>query len=207
MSIFNKYLSTGIVVLFIILITSVYTLYKLNSRLKDELSIAVANEKALMMEASEFENHNGMLQLTISQLEYSMDSVITKMNDLRKELKIKDKNLEQLGYISESLGRVDSIVFRDTIFSRPNINIDTIIGDKWYNININLKYPGSITIKPEFYNELFLIIDYKKETLRPPKKFFLFRWFQRRHKVIRAEIVKTNPYAKIKQRKFIKIVK
>ena len=207
MSIFNKYLSTGIVVLFIILITSVYTLYKLNSRLKDELSIAVANEKALMMEASEFENHNGMLQLTISQLEYSMDSVITKMNDLRKELKIKDKNLEQLGYISESLGRVDSIVFRDTIFSRPNINIDTIIGDKWYNININLKYPGSITIKPEFYNELFLIIDYKKETLRPPKKFFLFRWFQRRHKVIRAEIVKTNPYAKIKQRKFIKIIK
>lgn len=207
MSIFNKYLSTGIVVLFIILITSVYTLYKLNSRLKDELSIAVANEKALMMEASRSENHNGMLQLTINQLEYSMDSVITKMNDLRKELKIKDKNLEQLGYISESLGRVDSIVFRDTIFSRPNINIDTIIGDKWYNININLKYPGSITIKPEFYNELFLIIDYKKETLRPPKKFFLFRWFQRRHKVIRAEIVKTNPYAKIKQRKFIKIVK
>lgn len=207
MSIFNKYLSTGIVVLFIILITSVYTLYKLNSRLKDELSIAVANEKALMMEASRSENHNGMLQLTINQLEYSMDSIIVRMNDLRKELKIKDKNLEQLGYISESLGRVDSIVFRDTIFSRPNINIDTIIGDKWYNININLKYPGSITIKPEFYNELFLIIDYKKETLRPPKKFFLFRWFQRRHKVIRAEIVKTNPYAKIKQRKFIKIVK
>lgn len=110
------------------------------------------------------------------------------MNDVRKELKIKDKDLKQMQYLLSEATKKDTIVFRDTLFREPTLDIDTIIGDKWYSIRLGLKYPNLITTNPTFISEKYIIVNKKKETINPPKKFFLFRWFQRKHWVMEVNI-------------------
>ena len=56
-------------------------------------------------------------------------------------------------------------------------------------------------------SERYVIVDYKKETINPPKKCAIVRWFQKKHKIIEVEVVEKNPYIENKQQRFIEIVK
>ena len=49
--------------------------------------------------------------------------------------------------------------------------------------------------------------NYKKETVNPPKKCFILRGFQKKHKVVEVVVVEKNTYIKNKQQRFIEIVK
>lgn len=128
------------------------------------------------------------------------------MNDVRKELKIKDDNLKQMQYLLSEATKKDTIVFRDTLFREPALNIDTLIGDKWYQMRLGLKYPSTITTDPKFVSEKYIMVDYKKETINPPKKCWLLRLFQKKHKVVEVNVVEKNPYIENKQQRFIEIV-
>lgn len=202
MGIINK-ITIGII---IILSIFVYILYQKKESLKEELSISRANEKAYVLENSELTNKNRIFQFTIDQLEYYNDSIVTKMNEVRKELKIKDKNLKELQYLFSEVSKTDTLIFKDTLFINPNLFIDTTFKDDWYQLDLMLKYPSTIAVSPSFKSEKYIITSYKKETINPPKKFFLFRWFQRKHKVVEVEVIEKNPYIKNKQQKFIEIV-
>ena len=129
------------------------------------------------------------------------------MNEVRKELNVKDKDLGAMQYILSEASKTDTVEFRDTIFSIPTLHIDTMLGDKWYQFNLELRYPNKIITTPKFISEKFVIINYKKETINPPKKCWLLRLFQKKHKVIRVEVVEKNPYIENKQHRFIEIIK
>ena len=58
------------------------------------------------------------------------------MNEVRRELKIKDKDLKQMQYLLSIAQKTDTIVFRDTLFRDRNLQIDTLLGDSWYNIKL-----------------------------------------------------------------------
>ena len=189
------------------LITIVFFLTKSNKTLKEDLSISVANEKAFALENSGLKNMNREFQFTINQLEYFNDSLIDKMNSLRKELKIKDKNLKQMQYLLSEARKRDTIIFRDTIFRDKSFSLDTLMGDKWYQLELELRYPNTIITEPTFISEKFVVISYKKETINPPKKCAIARWFQKKHKVVEVEVVEKNPYIENKQQRFIEIVK
>ena len=109
-------------------------------------------------------------------------------------------------YLLSEATKKDTIVFRDTLFRKPTLDIDTIIGDKWYSIRLGLKYPNLITINPTFISEKYIIVNKKKETINPPKKFFLFRWFQKKHLVMEVHIKEKNPYIKEIDNKFVEII-
>ena len=47
----------------------------------------------------------------------------------------------------------------------------------------------------------------KKETVNPPKKFFLFRWFQKKHKIIQVDVIEKNPYVQNEVSRYIEIVR
>ena len=51
------------------------------------------------------------------------------------------------------------------------------------------------------------MVNKKKETINPPKKFFLFRWFQRKHTILEVNMVEKNPYIENKNNRFIEIIK
>lgn len=203
----KRYIRIGIVVVIGLLITSICVLYNNNQNLKEELSVSISNEKAFMMENSALKGKNRVFQLTIEQLEYSNDSLLVKMNKVREELKIKDKDLKQMQYLLSEAQKKDTIVFRDTIFRDPLVRVDTLLGDKWYQLKLGLRYPSTIITEPKFVSEKYIIVDYRKETIDPPKKCFIARWFQKKHKVVEVEVVEKNPYIENKQQRFIEIVK
>ena len=202
----NKYVSIIIAILIASLSVSSYILYNKNQRLKEELSISVSNEKAFIAENSSLKDENRVFKFTVEQLNYYNDSILQKMNDVKKELKIKDKDLKQMQYLLSEATKKDTIVFRDTLFKEPTLDIDTLIGDKWYNIRLGLKYPNLITTNPAFISEKYIIVNKKKETINPPKKFFLFRWFQKKHWVMEVHIKEKNPYIKEINNKFVEII-
>ena len=202
----KRYISIGIVILMSLLAVSTYTLYNRNQDLKEEISVSMSNQKAFIAENSSLKEGNRVLKFTVEQLNYYNDSILQKMNDVRKELKIKDDNLKQMQYLLSEAAKKDTIVFRDTLFREPSLNIDTLIGDKWYNIRLGLKYPNLITTNLTFISEKYIIVNKKKETINPPKKFFLFRWFQRKHWVMEVHIKEKNPYIKEIDNKFVEII-
>ena len=166
----------------------------------------MSNQKAFIAENSSLKEENRVFKFTVEQLNYYNDSILQKMNDVRKELRIKDDNLKQMQYLLSEATKKDTIVFRDTLFREPTLNIDTLVGDKWYQMKLGLKYPSTITTDPKFVSEKYIMADYKKETINPPKKCWLLRLFQKKHKVVEVNVVEKNPYIENKQQRFIEIV-
>lgn len=201
-----KYIRLIIAVLFIGLIISLSILGSQYKKLNNDYKIAVGNEKVLLQSNHILNKNLGVLQLRVDQLSYFNDSILHKMDSVRRELKIKDKNLQYLQYMLSEAEKKDSIVFvKDTIF-QPMVHIDTTLTSKWYNLNLKLDYPNSVVVNPKFISEQYVIIHSKKETVNPPKKFFLCRWFQKKHRVVRVEVKEENPYIIHKNSEFVKIL-
>lgn len=201
-----KYIRLIIAVLFIGLIVSLSILGSQYKKLNNDYKIAVGNEKVLLQSNHALNKDLGVLQLRVDQLSYFNDSILQKMDSVRRELKIKDKNLQYLQYMLSEAEKKDSIVFvRDTIF-QPMVHVDTTLTSKWYTLNLKLDYPNSVVVNPKFISEQYVVIHSKKETVDPPKKFFLCRWFQKKHRVVRVEVKEENPYIIHKNSEFVKIL-
>lgn len=202
----KRYIGVIVVILISLLAVSTYTLYNRNQALKEEISISMSNQKAFVAENSSLKKENRVFKFTIEQLNYYNDSILQKIDEVRKELKIKNKNLKQLQYLLSVSTKKDTVLFTDTIFENKELALDTLIGDKWYNIRLGLKYPNLIYTEPTFISEKYIIVNKKKETIGPPKKFFLFRWFQKKHWVMEVHIKEKNPYIKEVNNKFVEII-
>ena len=127
----KKYLVISLIILTVLLTVCSYILHLSNKSLKEELEIFSSNQKAFIAENSSLKNENLMFRLSIEQLEYYNDSLFMKMNEVREELKIKDKNLKQMQYLLSEAQKKDTVIFRDTIFNSPTLKIDTTLGDQW----------------------------------------------------------------------------
>ena len=173
----------------------------------EKWEVATANMKAYDAQLAAEGEKNIALQLTVDQLGYFKDSVLQELDNTRKQLKIKDKNLKALQTVKSGFTKRDTITLRDTLFKEPTLAIDTLIGDKWYNVRLGLKYPSMIAIQPYFKSEKHIVVSSKKETVNPPKKFFLFRWFQRRHYVLHINVIEKNPYVKDESSEYVEIIK
>lgn len=195
-----------IIILILILIGAVAYLSYQNRQLTTKYETSIENIKAYDAELSGLTNDTKVYKLTIEQLNYFNDSIIKKMKVVQKELGIKDKRLQQLQYEASHAQRHDTIVLRDTLFRDPQLRLDTIVGDKWFKTNLHLEFPSTIALKPEIELERYTFINGKRETVNPPKKFWLFRLFQRRHIVVEVNIREMNPYVKNKTQRFIQII-
>lgn len=195
------------VIVLILLGVSSYSLYKKNQRLRYQVEISTNNNKAYSAELSSVKKENLAFKMTIDQLSYYNDSIISKMREVQKELEIKDKNLQSLQYILSQTHKKDSVILYDTIFQPTMPDIDTLVGDKWVSLKLGLRYPNKILWEPTVNNECYVIVHGKKETIKPPKKFFLWRWFQKKHFVSIVDVYEKNPWTTDKQQRFIEIIK
>ena len=199
----KKYL----IITIIILLTIIGAMWQQVKYANQKWETAEANVKAYANLANTAQGKNAALQLTVDQLDYFKDSVLQELNNTRKELKIKDKNLKALQAVSSSFTKKDTITLRDTLFKDPSIAIDTIIGDKWYNVRLGLKYPSMVAVEPYFKSEKHIIVSSKKETVNPPKKFWLFRLFQKKHLVLHIDVVEKNPYVDNESSRYVEVIK
>lgn len=193
------------IILILFLLATVTYLFVENKRISEKYETSIENIKAYDAQLSGLENSNRVFKLTIDQLNYFNDSITKKMNEVRKELGIKDSKIKQMQYKLSHIEKSDSLTLPDTIFVN-SFKLDTIMGDEWANNHIIMSYPNKIKITPRFKLESFLFVDAKRETIKPPKKFFLFRWFQKRHTVLNITVKENNPYAETDRQKFIEII-
>lgn len=197
----------GIAVLVVGLGTALsYSLVRCKN-LEKQWETAMGNVKAYSDQCSTLQNSNRAFKLTIDQLESSSDSIFQELNAARKELKIKDSRLQSMQYISSTFARADTIVLKDTVFKDSSVMVDTLLSDEWYSVGIKLKYPSLIAVKPEFKSKKNIVVSVKRETVNPPKKFFLWRWFQKKHNVVKVDVVEKNPYVKDENNRYVEIVK
>ena len=178
-----------------------------NSTLEKKWKDATENVKTYSEINSDLENKNRAFKVTIDQLKYSNDSIFKELDATRKKLNIKDSKVENLQYVYSTFTKVDTICLKDTIFRDTTLNVDTLLQDPWYSIKLGLKYPSSIIVEPMFTSTKHIIVSSKKETVNPPKKFFLFRWFQKKHTVLNIDVIEKNPYVKEQTNRYIEIIK
>lgn len=199
----NKYLILAIICLLAVIYTGWNQMKYVNERWEK----AEANVKSYDALLSQSEKKNVALQLTVDQLGYFKDSVLQELDATRKELKVKDKNLRALQSISSSFSKADTITLRDTLFRESTLLVDTLLGDNWYSVRLGLKYPSTIAVSPEFKSVKHIVVSTRKETVNPPKKFWLFRLFQKKHNVIQVDVVEKNPYVDGETSRYIEILK
>lgn len=162
------------------------------------LDNSINNEKAYAAE-------NSLFKLSIEQLEYFSDSLMLKMKKVANENKVKDNKIKALQYQLEHFSKKDTIVIRDTIFREPGFVLDTCIVDKWNRSCLHLSYPGTIALSNEYNNEKYITLSSHKEPIKP-RKWFLPRWFTRKHTVIEVIIIDQNPYVTTPKQRYIEII-
>lgn len=191
---------------YVLLIAIIGILFAYNRKLFKDLSNTTTIKDAYEIENSNLQRAKMEMKMTLADLELSIDSLNQKMLAVVKDNKIKTKRIQNLQYQLEHIEKADTVFIRDTIFKEPGFVLDTCLMDKWAKTDIHLQYPGTIAVKSEFNNEKYVIINTKRVPIKK-RKWFLPRWFTRKHTVVEVTVVDQNPYVKTEKQRYIEIVK
>lgn len=175
------------------------------NNLNTQLSNSINNEKAYAAENSNLRGKNLVYKLSIEQMEYFQDSLMIEMKRIANENGIKDRHIKNLQYQLEHFSKRDTIVLRDTIFKDPTFHLDTCLVDKWNKTCLSLSYPGNIGISNSYKNEKFIIVNSRKENIKP-YKCFLGKWFGKKHTILEIDVIDKNPYVETERQRFIEII-
>ena len=185
--------------------TTVVVMNNRIDKLNTEVAEATTNIKAYELENLALKDNTIEFQYTIEQLNHSKDSLNQKINKLRKDLKIKDKDIQKLQYVLSENQKKDSIIVHDTLFIEK-VKIDTTLSDDWSKLHLQLEFPNKVVTEYSFKNESLVTTYLKKETIKPPHKCIFVRWFQKKHWVTKVNVRENSPYVTSKEKKFIKII-
>lgn len=169
-----SWLSVGLLLLFSI------TTYKQNKKLTESLEITQNNVEAYQELYNDSQQASNVLKLTVEQLQNSKDSVIQKLDSVRKELKIKPKQVKtaatqtQVINVIKSKGVKGDILVKDTIYTdsiqyNPLTTVHYTIGKDTVSIGLNVENTQYLYIyttkeyknKKNFIKRLFTL-DFKK---------------------------------------------
>ena len=175
-------------------------------KLNTELLISTNNNKAYEAERDSLKDNAVQFQFTMDQLKHSKDSLINRINEIRKQVNAKDKQISELQYFASVNNKRDSIIVRDTIFQK-GVALDTLIGDDWSQLAIRAEYPNLLDVDYSFKNETLVVMHDSRVTVDPPKKCWLARLFQKKQTIVEIDVVQENPYCINKEQKFIKVIK
>lgn len=101
-------------------------------KLQLDLDNANSNYEYYRDKYSNEEDNSRVLKLTIDQFKETKDSLITEVKDLQKELKIKDKELQQTQIIKQEIKHDTTVIVRSNDFKleiKPN-NLTSILINK-----------------------------------------------------------------------------
>ena len=164
----KKYLSkVAVIIIFGLTATCVYQ-HRHIKQIDRDLGRITNNYRAYQDLTSRLDNENRTLQLQINELRYSNDSLLEYANQVKEQLKIKDKHLQQVQVINTEI--------RDTITQviPRQIDFDTELKlNPLTTITVSRK-DSILTASLDLKNSQVLFIEEKKEYRRRYKN-----WFQR----------------------------
>ena len=192
----KKYLCIAILILICF-----YLLFVIKGKNNDIAEINT-NYKVLQINYEKQQLENNVLKLKTDQFQYLNDSILQKLDSVRKILKIKDTELKYLAYQQNNFSKKDSIIFKDT-FLIENTSIDTVVGDEWFATCLRVEYPNSIYLEPSIQSLQYIYIYNKREIIGNPRKTWQGRLFQRKQLVTKVQTIEKNPYINKQNEVFI----
>lgn len=198
----NNFLGKVTLILVLSLLIACIILIMFNSNLRKDIGVYDNNFKALTLERDSIKKEAIAYKFSVEQLEYLNDSIIDNLNDMRVKLNIKENQLLQMQNIKTEVTIRDSVFFKDTVFKTSFVKIDTVISDDWYSLAISLD-KNKLNIETKYKSDLCVFAKNSREILGTPKKCAVGRWFQKKHNIIRVEVIDRNPYSVIKEQKFV----
>lgn len=198
-----KYINGAVIILLAFFCARLYSSRK---EYKELYGIAEGNNKAYQEQVEGLAADNRTFQFTISQLEQLNDNTVRSLDSMRRELKIKDNKILQMGKTKEYVFIHDTVTSVDTFYKDPGFVLDTCISDKWHSTCLHMAYPNIIGVCTEVNLEQDCFLYKKRETINPPCETWIGRLFQRKHDVYQVIIKEHNPYSSVTESKFIKIL-
>ena len=128
-----------------------------------ELDIAQSNYKAYEVLYCQVNEDNRVFRLTVDQLSYSKDSLVQKLDSVKRANKSLSKRVKALAYLESQAHIADTVKLRDTIFVKGMPPIDTTINNKWYQVGLHLAYPNEVGFDMKVNSEKYLMVSSKKE--------------------------------------------
>lgn len=174
------------------------TLHNQNKKLSQNLETAQNNIEAYQGLLSDSQQASNVLKLTVEQLQNSKDSVLHKLDSVRKELKIKPKQIHTAATQTQVLNVIGSKGVGGNIIVKDSIYTDSIL----YNPLTKVKYTignDTVNIAIDLRNEQYLYV-YTKREYKNKKNFFkrLFTLDFKKVTKYKYNIVNTNDLLKSK---------
>ena len=174
------------------------TLHNQNKKLSQSLETAQNNIEAYQGLLSDSQQASNVLKLTVEQLQNSKDSVLHKLDSVRKELKIKPKQIHTAATQTQVLNVICSKGVGGNIIVKDSIYTDSIL----YNPLTKVKYTignDTVNIAIDLRNEQYLYV-YTKREYKNKKNFFkrLFTLDFKKVTKYKYNIVNTNDLLKSK---------
>ena len=194
----------NLVAVFIISIFTAIIVLQHNQLQQNQFEIDRLNNNVLYFQeqTDSIKDDSRTLQLTIEELKDSRDSIITKLNDTRKQLNIKDKELKLAQSSKQQIKLDTTLVVKNDDFEyviKPNTLTSLVISKKDSILN------AKIDIK----NEQTLFISNKREYRNKYKNWFrrlLHFDFKRRNKY-QYNIVNSNDLIVVTDTRVVQIEK
>ena len=144
------------------------------------------------------QNDNRVLRLTVDEFKDSKDSIVQQLNNVRKELNIKDKQLEQAQSQTQQIIVDTAIVVKENNFKeviKPNELTSIIIA----------KTDSILTAKIDIKNTQTLFLSSKKVYKRQYKNWFrrLLKFDFKKQRVYRYTIKNSNELIKVTDTRLI----
>ena len=200
----KKYIYIAVAALICILTVCLASQCSSSSKYKALYEKELQNVEAYQIENSGLEGELREHRMTISELYASKDSVDRKLVAMMQQLKISDNKVKELQAQRGQATKIDTITVSDTIFV-PKVDIDTTIGDYWYNLRLQMKYPSTIITTPTFNSEQYIYVYNEKKYVGGKSKCFFINWFKKTYISTEVKVEEKNPHIKITNQKFIKI--
>ena len=197
--------NTTLLLIGIIVSLGLFLGYQTNRlKLKDaELANAINNKEFYESLTSKTKDQNRVLQLTVDQLQTTNDSVLQEVNKLKKELKIKDKELNDVVVVETQIRDTDSVyIASKTIdFLPTEIKFNELTKVIISRTDSVLK--GSIDVRNK--QTLFVITtkQYRNKYKNWFKRFVHFDW--KKDKVNTYQIANSNDLVKVTDTRVVEI--
>ena len=153
---------------------------------------------------SKLKEDNRTLQLTIGDLNNSKDSLITEVKKVQKELKIKDKNLQQVQVINTEMKDSASVEIKT-----KNVDFSEKLKlNELTTITVNRK-DSILTAILDLRNSQILFVEEKKEYRNQYKngfqRFLHFYW--KKDRVRKYQIHNSNKLIKVTDTRIVEVTK
>lgn len=166
---------------------------------RDDYAAAAKAYSAAMSDASDGER---VFRLRADELAAASDRQIAAMDSLRREIGVRDKMLRSMHRRVTEVVKTDTIVVPEIVMGAA---VDTVLDDGWVRTELSLS-DGRVGVSTMVRNETTIVVHGRRETVRPPRRFFLFRLFQRKHTVVTVTAVEGNPWCETREFRSVEMV-